>query len=1013
MHRNLHLLVLLLLGSACVQDIALDTVLVCSVLDGQLAEGSNHVLDVRVLPVAVLAAELVEPGDAVEEVVDDRNDDRDTDGVGPDENNGDNVYPAALLELGVVGRGVGLVVGTGHPAEESEDGSEGINTENGDDQLERGEGLTATGDEDQPVLSKGNLEEEDGLDGTKVDNDTTIGQEKSATDDPGTESKEKTKDDGDAPDLGKLPLDGTLLRVSVVVGDGDGSQISEQGKEDNELGTDGLVEDDHRGDEVDFQVQAESDTVLDVGLHTLENLAGSLDGKNDGRQTGGKEDDIGGGLSSLGGTLDGNTTVRLLQGRSIVDTVTSHGSQVTTLLEHFDDLVLVLGEDLSETISTLDEIVLSGTGKTTVDKLGRVVNLGTESKHLAGLLGDGDGVTSQHLDGDTELLSLNDGLGGILTGRVEHGQETKEDPVTVVLLVSDTKGTETTASELGSLLLVQVGGDLITVGEVDNGLRGTLGADVLVTTHVADGSDTLGDGVEGSELLGPPAHVEDLTSLGVAADGKDGNLVDRVERLQVVGRGESSDGHHPVDILALSDVRLTKRQLVSGKGTGLVRAENVNTSEGLNGGELLNNSLLLGEVGGTDSESGGGNNGKTDGDTDDEHDQGVVEKSDGLVGTLTSLRDGNVTEETTDPGQEDEEHDQDEKRCTDGVHDSLEVTLVLSALDERSSATDERVLSSGGDNTVGLAALATSGVVSNLTHVLIDSERFTGDSRLIASNEGNTLGNGVLLVELLLVKVVVLLVWVTVVELVLSLQLKVDLEVLRLVVVADETDITGNGSTLLDDNDVTGDELTGKDRLLLVVTDDGRLHGDITLEGSDDIGGLLFLVPADDSVKKKNTADDTEIDPILKTGGEKGGKFHNVENRTGEVTHELLQEVGLLRGDFVETITLATRLSLRGGETSAELSAQDCRNELANAYWMNCENGKHSSALLGSGLVRQPISSHVTSAPQRLGISSKLVLSLQIAASVVMIINGDENRCSSFRRSENDPIDGNAMETDE
>jgi hypothetical protein len=162
------------------------------------------------------------------------------------------------------------------------------------------------------------------------------------------------------------------------------------------------------------------------------------------------------------------------------------------------------------------------------------------------------------------------------------------------------------------------------------------------------------------------------------------------------------------------------------------------------------------------------------------------------------------------------------------------------------------------------------------------------------------------------------------VELVLGLELKVKLEVLRLIVVADEADITGNGSTLLDDNDVTGDELTGEDRLLLVVTDDGRLHGDVTLEGSDDIGGLLFLVPTDDSVKKKNTADDTEIDPVLKTGSEKGGKFHNVENRTGEVTHELLQKVGLLRGDFVETITLATSLSLRGGKTSAELSVEDC-----------------------------------------------------------------------------------------
>jgi len=482
----------------------------------------------------------------------------------------------------------------------------------------------------------------------------------------------------------------------------------------------------------------------------------------------------------------------------------------------------------------------------------------------------------QHLDGNTELLSLNNGLSGILTGRVEHGHETEEDPVTVVLLVGDTERTETTASELSSLLLVEASGLLIAVGKVDNGLGSTLGADVLVATHVAYGSDTLGDGVEGSELLSLPAHVEDLTGLGVAADGKDGNLVDGVERLEVVGRRKSGNGHHPVDILALSDVRLTERQLVGSEGTGLVRAENVYTGKGLNGGKLLDNGLLLGEVGSTDSKGGCCDNGKTDGDTDNEHDQSVVEKSDGLVGTLASDGDGNVAEETTDPGQEDEEHDQDEERRTDGVHDSLEVTLVLGALDKGSSATDERVLSSGDDNAVGLAALATSGVVGDFSHVLLDSEGFTGDGRLIASNESVALGNGVLLVELLLINVLVLLVIrVGVMELVLLLELHVQFEVLGVVIVADKTDITGNGSTLLDDDNVTGDELTGENGLLLVVADDNCLHGNVTLEGGDDISGLLLLVPTNNGVEQQDTANDTEVNPILETGSEKSSELHD------------------------------------------------------------------------------------------------------------------------------------------
>jgi hypothetical protein len=391
------LVVVLLLDSAGSKDVPGGTVLVLAVLKRQLAKRGNHVLDRRVLAAAVLAAESVEPCDAVEHVIDNGDNDGNTDRVGPDDNDSDNVSPSILTELAVVGRGVGLVVFTGHPAKDAEDGSKSIDTQNSDNELEGGEGLAATSDEDQPVLSKGNLKEEDRLDSTEVLDDTTAGDEERTTDDPSTESKQETEDDGDEPDLGQLPFDGTLFGVGVVIGDSDGGQIGEQGEEYDELGTDGLVEDDHGSDEVDLQVQAERDTVLDVGLHTLENLAGGLDGQDDRGETRGKEDDISGSLGSLSGTLDGDTTVGLLERWSIVDTVTSHGSQVTTLLQHLDDLVLVFGEDFGETVGALDKIVLGGAGETAVDELGGVVNLGTESKHFAGLLGNGDSVTTVDL----------------------------------------------------------------------------------------------------------------------------------------------------------------------------------------------------------------------------------------------------------------------------------------------------------------------------------------------------------------------------------------------------------------------------------------------------------------------------------------------------------------------------------------------------------------------------------------------------------------------------------------
>lgn len=52
--------------------------------------------------------------------------------------------------------------------------------------------------------------------------------------------------------------------------------------------------------------------------------------------------------------------------------------------------------------------------------------------------------------------------------------------------------------------------------------------------------------------------------------------------------------------------------------------------------------------------------------------------------------------------------------------------------------------------------------------------------------------------------------------------------------------------------------------------------------------------------------------------------MHTVENGSSEVANELLEQVGLLTGDFVVAITLATGVSVSGGETSAELSVEDC-----------------------------------------------------------------------------------------
>lgn len=521
--------------------------------------------------------------------------------------------------------------------------------------------------------------------------------------------------------------------MSVIIGNSDGGQIGEKSEEDNQLDTDGLVDDDHGGDEVDFQVQAERDTVLDIGLHPLENLTRDLDGRDDGAETRGEEDDIGGGLSGFGSTFDGDTTVRLLQRGGIVDTVTSHGREMSTLLQHFYDLVLVLRENLSEPIGLLDEVVLSGTAETTVDQTFRVVDLGAERQHLAGLLGNSDGVTCQHLDRETEDLSFSDGGCGILTRGVEHGQHSQQLPVTVTFLDSNTERAETTASELGGLVLVHALVFLGAGAEVENGLGSTLGSDELLTISGDLGRDTLGYGVEGSVFLGLPVSSEDLLGFWVTLEGQDGNLVNGVERFDIVRRSESSDCHHPVDINAFGNEWLPNGKLVRSESTGLIGAENVNTSEGLNGGQFLHDGLLLGEISGSDSESSGSDDGQTDGDTNNQEDKGIVEQ---VVGAEFGSRNLQVVEETANPSDENPAYDQNQQTRTDRVHDRLEMTLILCTRDQRCGASNEGHLSTVCDNSKGLSSLATSCVVDNVGDVLVDSEGFSSHGRLIDSKNG-------------------------------------------------------------------------------------------------------------------------------------------------------------------------------------------------------------------------------------------------------------------------------------
>lgn len=196
------LVVLLGLGGLGGEVPSASSEIVLLVGNGDLGQVGEDVLHLGVCATALGAAKVVEPCHAVHEVVDDSDDDRDTDGVTPDDDDGDDGSVAVLRQESVAGDWVGgLACSTAQPTEDGEEGRENVDTKDGANELPGWPGLTTTGDEDEPVLSEGDFEEEYTLDGAEVVDDTTVGEEESTTDDPGTESKKNTEDDGDDPDL--------------------------------------------------------------------------------------------------------------------------------------------------------------------------------------------------------------------------------------------------------------------------------------------------------------------------------------------------------------------------------------------------------------------------------------------------------------------------------------------------------------------------------------------------------------------------------------------------------------------------------------------------------------------------------------------------------------------------------------------------------------------------------------------------------------------------------------------
>lgn len=89
------------------------------------------------------------------------------------------------------------------PAEQGETGGDDIDDEHGTSQLPRGdrrpEGTLSSGDENQPVFSQRDLQEQDTVQRTEVLDDTTLGHEHGSKGNPGTDGQDDTENDRHTP----------------------------------------------------------------------------------------------------------------------------------------------------------------------------------------------------------------------------------------------------------------------------------------------------------------------------------------------------------------------------------------------------------------------------------------------------------------------------------------------------------------------------------------------------------------------------------------------------------------------------------------------------------------------------------------------------------------------------------------------------------------------------------------------------------------------------------------------
>ncbi|KAI6760189.1 hypothetical protein HG531_013390 [Fusarium graminearum] len=310
------------------------------------------------------------------------------------------------------------------------------------------------------------------------------------------------------------------------------------------------------------------DEITDELLSVVVDGASLLNSDLDSGKVAVGEDHVGGQLGDIGSRTHGNTDISLLQSRSVVDTITSHGNNFAKRLKEIDQSGLVAGLNTGEQRGTLGCFELL-VGRqlikfaASVALSSKILVLAKDTNLSADALSSVAVVASDNNNTDTSVLALLNSMRDLLTRRVKHANKSEESHLLfklgVVLggisgLEKRVLGHVVNAGE-GDNSETVVAGDLLAIGAnkglcaaINDRLGSTLDQELLVASTANQDGHALaitGEFVCGETgkflLVGSAGIMNTIFGAGIGGSARS-NLLDENSKSALGGFTDAGKG---------------------------------------------------------------------------------------------------------------------------------------------------------------------------------------------------------------------------------------------------------------------------------------------------------------------------------------------------------------------------------------------------------------------------------------------------------------------------------------